>query len=335
MTLPSEKNASIQAYNKCISCMQKLTGGTLLSRNKDYIVFYRGNDFLPPAVTEALTERQKLALLKQDEEDQVRQIALSLTRSNGKASQVPLVAGTLAETKAATTQWGHQPSSQEVEKMRRDLATSKLTSIVKNLEKKLAHAKARVEKSERTLAKMQDGLEPADLPNDLETLTNEERFLFRKIGLSMKPFLILGRRDVYSGTIENMHLHWKYLSVDKTPKGYVIIVYRGKNYLRPRALKPKNLLSRRQALARSIELQRREALKQHILDLEEEIGLLKSEREDICNGKKIDDEETVYSGLAEPNFSDEDLEENEGSEAYFGKYYSGSEDENIQKKHEA
>jgi len=26
----------------------KLTGGTLLSRNKEYIVFYRGNDFLPP-----------------------------------------------------------------------------------------------------------------------------------------------------------------------------------------------------------------------------------------------------------------------------------------------
>ncbi|KAI9112459.1 hypothetical protein K1719_016382 [Acacia pycnantha] len=344
--------------------LKKLTGGILLSRNKDYIVFYRGNDFLPPAVTEALTERRKLALLKQDEEDQVRQIALSLTRSNGKASRVPLVAGTLAETKAATSQWGHQPSSQEVEKMRRDSAISKLTSIVKNIEKKLAHAKARVEKSERTLAKMQDGLEPADLPNDLETLTNEERFLFRKIGLSMKPFLILGRRDVYSGTIENMHLHWKYrelvkiivngknfaqvqhiaisleaesggvlVSVDKTPKGYLIIVYRGKNYLRPRAFKPKNLLSRRQALARSIELQRREALKHHILDLEEEIGLLKSEREDICNGKKIDDEETVYSGLAEPNFSDEDLEENEGSEAYFGK--CGSEDENIQKKQEA
>lgn len=298
--------------------LKKLTGGTLLSRNKDYIVFYRGNDFLPPAVTEALTERQKLALLKQDEEDQVRQIASSLTSSDGKASRVPLVAGTLAETKAATTQWGHQRSSQEVEKMRRDAATSKLTSIIKNLENKLAHAKARVKKAERTLAKMQDGLEPADLPNDLETLTNEERFLFRKIGLSMKPYLLLGRRDVYSGTIENMHLHWKYrelvkiivngknsaqvkhiaisleaesggvlVSVDKTPKGYVIIVYRGKNYLRPHALKPENLLSRRQALARSIELQRREALKHHILDLEEEIGLLKSELDDMSNGKKI------------------------------------------------
>lgn len=98
-----------------------------------------------------------------------------------------------------------------------------------------------------------------------------------------------GRRGVYDGTIENMHLHWKYrelvkiivkrksfaqvkhiaisleaesggvlVSVERTTKGYVIIVYRGKNYLRPQVMRPKNLLTRRQALSRSIELQRRE-----------------------------------------------------------------------------
>lgn len=89
-----------------------------------------------------------------------------------------------------------------------------------------------------------------------------------------------------------MHLHWKYrelvkvlvvgrrfvqvkhmaisleaesggvlISVDKTTKGYVIIVYRGKNYQRPSIMRPKNLLTRRQALAQSIELQRREVCK--------------------------------------------------------------------------
>lgn len=101
--------------------------------------------------------------------------------------------------------------------------------------------------------------------------------------------MFVGRRGIFDGTIENMHLHWKYrevvkiivegkrfaqvkhvaisleaesggvlVSVDKTTKGYTIIVYRGKNYQRPHAIKPKNLLTRRQALARSIELQRRE-----------------------------------------------------------------------------
>lgn len=164
---------------------------------------------------------------------------------------------------------------------------------------------------------MQESLEPADLPSDLETLSDEERFLFRKIGLSMKPYLLLGmhcyflfyafvysrkrsthawvfvagRRGIFDGTIENIHLHWKYrelvkllverksfrqvkhiaisleaesggvlVTVDKTMKGYVIILYRGKNYQPPVAFRPKNLLSRRQALARSIELQRREVI---------------------------------------------------------------------------
>ena len=49
-----------------------------------------------------------------------------------------------------------------------------------------------------------------------------------------------------------------FVSLDKTTKGYAIIVYRGKNYQRPQAMRPKNLLTKRQALARSIELQRRE-----------------------------------------------------------------------------
>lgn len=94
---------------------------------------------------------------------------------------------------------------------------------------------------------------------------------------------------MFDGTVENMHLHWKYrelvkviinarnfsqvknvalaleaesggvlVSVDKVSKGFAIIVYRGKDYQRPRTLRPKNLLTKRKALARSIELQRHE-----------------------------------------------------------------------------
>jgi RNA-binding protein YhbY len=100
---------------------------------------------------------------------------------------------------------------------------------------------------------------------------------------------VSGRRGVFDGTIENMHLHWKYrelvkiivkantfeqvkkialaleaesggvlVSVDKVSKGYSILVYRGKDYQRPSMLRPKNLLTKRKALARSIELQRHE-----------------------------------------------------------------------------
>lgn len=39
--------------------LQRLTGGILLSRDKEYIVFYRGKDFLPSAVSTAIEERRR------------------------------------------------------------------------------------------------------------------------------------------------------------------------------------------------------------------------------------------------------------------------------------
>lgn len=96
---------------------------------------------------------------------------------------------------------------------------------------------------------------------------------------------------MYDGTIENMHLHWKHrelvkiivrgkslpqvkhiaisleaesggvlVSVDNTLKGYAIILYRGKNYQMPLRIRPSNLLTRKKAFTRSIELQRREVM---------------------------------------------------------------------------
>lgn len=98
-----------------------------------------------------------------------------------------------------------------------------------------------------------------------------------------------GRRGVFDGTIENMHLHWKYrelvkviskdksfedvnrmartleaesggilVAVERVSKGHAIIVYRGKNYKRPTDLRPRTLLNKRQAMNRSLEAQRRE-----------------------------------------------------------------------------
>ncbi|TYH65973.1 hypothetical protein ES332_D06G091700v1 [Gossypium tomentosum] len=123
---------------------------------------------------------------------------LALVGSNVKASTLPLVAGTLTETTTATSRWGHQPSPDEVEEMRRNLALTQQASLVKHLEKKLAHAKGKLTKANKALAKMLAHLDPTDLPTDLETLSEEERILFRKI-----------KRGVYDGTIENMHLYLK------------------------------------------------------------------------------------------------------------------------------
>lgn len=47
------------------------------------------------------------------------------------------------------------------------------------------------------------------------------------------------------------------VAMEKLRKGHAIIIYRGKNYRRPMKLLPENLLTKREALRRSIEMQRR------------------------------------------------------------------------------
>lgn len=46
------------------------------------------------------------------------------------------------------------------------------------------------------------------------------------------------------------------VSIEKLKEGHAIIIYRGKNYKRPLKLVPKNLLTKRDALHRSLEMQR-------------------------------------------------------------------------------
>ncbi|EPS70138.1 hypothetical protein M569_04623, partial [Genlisea aurea] len=292
-----------------------LTGGTLLSRNKEFIVFYRGNDFLPHSVSNVLTEAEKTAVLRQDIEEQTRN-QFAMPPAAVSPSEKPLVAGTLAETVAATSRWGSQLNDVDVEKNMRDAVMARHASLLNSLQRKLALAKQKIETAEKTLQKVLRDHEPQRLPTDLETLTEEERAVLRRIGMSMKPCLELGRREVFDGTVENMHLHWKYrelvkivvkrkslpqvkhiaisleaesggvlVSVERIPNGnHVIIVYRGKNYLRPLRFRPQTLLSKREALVRSVELQRREALRHHAAKLEENIEKMKREQEDMEGG---------------------------------------------------
>ncbi|KAJ0263055.1 CRS1 / YhbY [Hirschfeldia incana] len=336
--------------------LKRLTRGVLVSRNKEYIVFYRGNDFMPPAVSEALSERQKeITEVLQSKEDQLRETASTRVTlvSQSKPPKTPLLAGTLAETIAASSRWAPEASSIDVEELKRESASIKRAALIRDLDLRLLYAKQKLRKAEKALAKVQKDLDPSDLPTDSEIITEEERLLFRRIGLSMDPFLLVGRREVYDGTIENMHLHWKHrelvkiivrgkslpqvkhiaisleaesggvlVSVDNTLKGYAIILYRGKNYQMPFRLRPTNLLTRKKAFARSIELQRREALKHHVADLEERIELLKTgQDEDKESHKKSDGEEdNLYLRVDESDFSsdeDESLEwEPERNETY-------------------
>lgn len=325
--------------------IKKLTGGILLSRNKDFLVFYRGKNFLSPDVAEALLEKERLAKSLQDEEEQARLRASALVTPSVKINDHSGTAGTLGETLDANARWGKKLDDHDEKKMLREAEVVRHAKLVRKLEKNLAFADRKLMRAERTLAKVESYLNPAERPADQDSISDEERFMFRKLGLKMKAFLLLGRRGVFDGTVENMHLHWKYrelvkiiansknfeevknialsleaesggllVSVDKISKGYAIIVFRGKDYKRPSALRPKNLLTKRKALARSIELQRRQALLNHISTLQTRVDKLRSEIEHISILKDNGNEE-LYDRLdSDYPTEDEDSEDDEDKE---------------------
>ncbi|XXG43572.1 hypothetical protein AAC387_Pa01g3570 [Persea americana] len=334
--------------------IKKLTGGTLITRNKDFIVFYRGKNFLSPDVTEALLERERLAKDLQDEEERARLRASSSLISDFERIEQPGTAGTLEETLEADARWGKRLDDEYRNKMMRAAEAARHADLVRKLDLKLHLAERKLMKAERVLAKVEAFLQPAEQSSDPESITDEERFMFRKLGLRMKAFLLLGRRGVFDGTVENMHLHWKYrelvkviinarnfsqvknvalaleaesggvlVSVDKVSKGFAIIVYRGKDYQRPRTLRPKNLLTKRKALARSIELQRHEALCKHISNLQQKVTNLKSELDQMESVKDEGDEE-LYEKLESAYPSADEETEDEGDEAYLETYHSGA-----------
>ncbi|KAJ0264768.1 CRM-domain containing factor CFM3A [Hirschfeldia incana] len=333
--------------------LKKLTGGILLSRNKDYLVFYRGKNFLSREVADALVEQEKFVRSLQDEEEEARLRVSSsaLIVPSTEPSNKLVSAGTLGETLDATGKWGtnlDDDGHHAEEVMKHEVERLRHEELVRKLEKKLAFAERKLLKAERSLAKVEECLQPAEQRADLESITDEERFMFRKLGLKMKAFLLLGRRGVFDGTVENMYLHWKYrelvkiivkaktfegvkkvalaleaesggilVSVDKVSKGYAIIVYRGKEYKRPPMLRPKNLLSKRKALARSIELQRREGLIKHISAMHAKAEQLRTEIEQM---EKIADkgDEELYNKLDVTYASSDEETDGEEDDAYEG-----------------
>ncbi|GAY63539.1 hypothetical protein CUMW_226420 [Citrus unshiu] len=352
-----KRGVQLTTSERMVEDIKKLTGGTLLSRNKDFLVFYRGKNFLSPDVTEALQERERLAKSLQDEEEQARLRASAFVLPSIETIEKSGTAGTLKETLDANSRWGKRLDDSHKENLVREAEVRRHAYLVQKLEKKLARAERKLLRAERALSKVEESLKPAERQADPESITDEERFMFRKLGLRMKAFLLLGRRGVFDGTVENMHLHWKYrelvkiivkvktfdqakkialaleaesggvlVSVDKISKGYAMVVYRGKDYQRPSTLRPKNLLTKRKALARSIELQRQEALLKHVATLESNAGRLRSEIEQMNSVKGTGDEQ-LYDKLDSAYATEDDDSEDEGDEAYLEMYAGGNDNE--------
>jgi hypothetical protein len=201
--------------------MQKLTGGIILSRNKDFLVFYRGKNFLSPDVTEALLERERMAKVMQDEEEQARLRASSLILPAINTTESSAEAGTLGETLDADAKWGKTLDESHEKNVMREVEQLRHANLVRKLEDKLSlvsysnlseidyfpaknlhdcdqwifvyQAERKIMRAEKALMKVEVSLKPSENRADPESITDEERFMFRKLGLRMKAFLLMGR----------------------------------------------------------------------------------------------------------------------------------------------
>jgi len=96
------------------SILQRLTGGILLSRNKEYIVFYRGKDFLPSAVSSAIEERRKS---RSYGEKQLMNVSSTAIGEESAPSAKQNVSVSRSETGGAhkVSNWSHEQKTKSIE----------------------------------------------------------------------------------------------------------------------------------------------------------------------------------------------------------------------------
>lgn len=164
----------------------------------------------------------------------------------------------------------------------------------------------KLEKAKRKEEWLIEKLRKYDVPKtpaeayDPETLTEEEQHYLKRTGEKRKNFVLVGRRGVFGGVVLNMHLHWKKHETVKVickpcnkpgqiheyaeelarlSKGIVIdvkpnnaiVLYRGKNYVRPEVMSPVDTLSKDKALEKYRYEQSLEHTSEFIEKLEKEL----------------------------------------------------------------
>ncbi|XP_057733671.1 chloroplastic group IIA intron splicing facilitator CRS1, chloroplastic-like [Arachis stenosperma] len=297
--------------------LKLLTGGVTLLRNKYYIILYRGNDFLPSNVASLVEERELELKSCQLSEEVARMRANEAVSSSDYAQQETSTSGTLTEFEEIQTKLEDVKNGNADLNIQLEAEIYRLERQLKEQQRKALIISKKIERSTEELAKLDAAWTPAEKDADVEIMTDEERQCFQKIGLKMSGLLVLGRRGIFDGVLEGLHQHWKHrevvkvitkqrlisrviytakmletesggilVSVDKLKEGHAIIIYRGKNYKRPSEKVAKNLLTKRKALQRSLEMQRLGSLKffahqkqQTISDLKLKLGELQQKKE--------------------------------------------------------
>ncbi|XP_068643062.1 chloroplastic group IIA intron splicing facilitator CRS1, chloroplastic [Aristolochia californica] len=270
--------------------LKLLTGGVLVLRNKFYIIIYRGKDFVPGKVASMIFDRETELKIQQHQEERARLMAVESFHDIPYNLANSSYSGSFSEFQEVQKKVDSPKDENWLMRVQIEAQKENLEKELRNQERKLFILEKKIEKSEKVVAKLE--WIPSEQSADQEILTEEEKQVFRRIGLKMNAVLVLGRRGIYDGVIGSIHQHWKHreivkvitmqtkvlqisntarlleiesggvlVSVEKLKRGHAIIIYRGKNYQRPLKLLPDGLLKKRGALQRSIELQRRGSLK--------------------------------------------------------------------------
>lgn len=285
--------------------LKRLTGGTIILRNKDFIILYRGKDFLPGGVTQSVIEREAQVHDQQVKEEEARlKVIDSLQMFSGLPSEESSV-GTFKEYQDIQVNHVHETTENKAI-IELEAKKHRLEKELKDEERRLFILNKKIERSNQVLAKLRSSWNPSEQSSDRELLTEEEMGIFRKIGLKMDEHVLIGRRGIFDGVIEEIHQHWKhkeivkviskqnqarqiiytsmllevetggiFIAVEKLTNSHAIILYRGKNYRRPTKSSPSNLLTKREALRRSIEVQRRGSMKHFAWERQKSIEELK------------------------------------------------------------
>ncbi|KAE8682425.1 chloroplastic group IIA intron splicing facilitator CRS1 [Hibiscus syriacus] len=233
-----------------------LTGGTLLSRDKDFIVLYRGKDFLPSAVSSAIEERRKHVIHAENHNTKTM-------KENAEGTKIDSESDIIRAKGRRGNIFNDRKNMNSTE------------TAVRKTSWKLSMALEKKAKAEKLLADFEHEEIPQQSEIDKEGITKEERYMLRKGTCE---------DNTKETNVEAVHQVAQILeaesggilvAVERVSKGYAIIFYRGKNYERPTCLRPQTLLTKREAMKRSLEVQRRKSLKLHILKLTRNIDELK------------------------------------------------------------
>jgi hypothetical protein len=115
--------------------VQRLTGGVLLSRDKFFITFYRGKDFVPQSVACRLSERELICRDLQEEEEKAR------NERNILVKRPPLIQPSMAvirpEVPSVKPSWVYTMDIRKQNLLKLEVAKLHQLTLIRQLERKL------------------------------------------------------------------------------------------------------------------------------------------------------------------------------------------------------